>query len=310
MGVPLMKKPAGARASAGEAPASTLKRPAAATLLKRPAAAATNEEDGEEFDKGEAVKQADANGPKEGDGSDDKSKALQARAAVNEVRKQQRVVSRLLAEQERLSQKIKANRAAHRKAEQDLESLKEVAKKKSRSLGAIKAAKMRKQMEVKAMRAKSSGEKALAAEKSARKRMSQMRDGLAAVRTKAADAESACKRAQKAFDEAKKKCAQLKAQGEDVPEDGEKDLSAPGAWKPPGVTASKERSAAKAALEKAKAVWARAAEIAAAKEATHTTLKERMNEAKRKREAAEEMAGAAGGRAAPAKVAKKPAGRQ
>merc|ERR1712039_1120316 len=109
----------------------------------------------------------------------------------------------------------------------------------------------------------------------AQKRAKKVKDNMAGIVERAADAESAYKRAQRTYDEAKKRCTQLKAQGEDVPEDGEKDLSAPGAWKPPGIQAAKDRSQAKAALAKAKAVWEKVSVIAEAKQSQHKALKDK-----------------------------------
>merc|ERR1712228_1085328 len=92
----------------------------------------------------------------------------------------------------------------------------------------------------------------------------------------------------KTYDEAKKKCKQLKDAGEDVPDEGEKDVSAPGAYKSPGVRAAKERDTLKASLSKLKATWEKASEVASKKLRIINGLKEKINDAKKKQEEAEE----------------------
>merc|ERR1712087_539438 len=88
---------------------------------------------------------------------------------------------------------------------------------------------------------------------------------------KAGDADAAYKRAQNNYEQAKKMCARLKKEGEEVPGEGEKDFSAPGAFKPPGLRAARERDAAKKELDKRKAVWEKAA-------APNVSKQERLNE--------------------------------
>uniref|UniRef100_A0A7S2AJK9 Uncharacterized protein n=1 Tax=Alexandrium andersonii TaxID=327968 RepID=A0A7S2AJK9_9DINO len=111
---------------------------------------------------------------------------------------------------------------------------------------------------------------------------------MASVRGKASDAESAYERTQKAYKDAQNRCKQLKAQGEDVPEDGERDISAPGAWKPPGVLAARALKVARDAMAKAKAVWEKAVVAAEAKEQKHSAVKEKLMAAQAKKAAAEE----------------------
>merc|ERR1719217_1476223 len=110
-------------------------------------------------------------------------------------------------------------------------------------------------MEAKATRAQASKDKAATMAKKAQKRLNGMKLKLGSVRRKAEEAESIYKRALKTYEEAKKRCNQFKAQGENVPAEGEKDLSAAGAWKSPAQRAARERDVAKAQLGKLKAVW-------------------------------------------------------
>eukprot|EP00932_Pfiesteria_piscicida_P014355 SRR837773.261.p1 GENE.SRR837773.261~~SRR837773.261.p1 ORF type:complete len:333 (-),score=64.82 SRR837773.261:71-997(-) len=233
-----------------------------------------------------------------GDGEDAaQDPATEARAAVKDVQKCRREISKLSNERERLQLKMKTNRSMMNKAEKRLEELQAVAKTKTRVLGAEKAKKMRKIMEGKRARARSSGDKAAKTIRAAQKRLRKMKDGLSSVRAKADEAEAALKRAQRTFDEAKKRCADLRKQGEDVPEEGEKDLSAPGAWKPPGIRAAKDRDAAKIHLAKAKAVFAKASAALAAKETVAGSVKERLSQAKEKQQAVEETLGKRGAKA-------------
>merc|ERR1712048_1231022 len=80
----------------------------------------------------------------DGEATQEQNEASLARNAVNAVRKQQRFIDRILASNESLAQKIKNNKSELRKAEKDMESMKEVAKKHTRKLGAKKSAQMRK----------------------------------------------------------------------------------------------------------------------------------------------------------------------
>merc|ERR1712176_737382 len=106
--------------------------------------------------------------------------------------------------------------------------------------------------------------------------------------SKAGDAEMKFNRAQKAYDEAKKLCARLKKEGEHVPEEGEKDVSAPGAYKPPGLRAAKARDAAKQELTKMKAAFEKLLGPAAAKEERLKALKEKMKNIEQQQEEVEE----------------------
>merc|ERR1712232_889464 len=106
-------------------------------------------------------------------------------------------------------------------------------------------------------------------------------------------AEMAYKKAERNYEEAKKLCARLKKDGEEVPAEGERDFAAPGAFKPPGVRAAKDRDAAKKELEKRKAVWQKAAGPNVAKQERLNELKEKIKEIQAESEKAEEEVKAA-----------------
>merc|ERR1712151_1435180 len=131
------------------------------------------------------------------------------------------------------------------------------------------------------------GERAEEKFKKARKMLFGMRKKTSAVREKASSAESAYKKALSAYEEAKKKCKTLKAQGEDVPDEGEKDVSAPGAYKPPVLRAAKERDAIKATLPKLKEAYEKTSAVASVKLQRINSLKEKMNDAQKVQETVE-----------------------
>merc|ERR1712187_133705 len=145
---------------------------------------------------------------------------------------------------------------------------------------------MRKKIEGKANRAKEKGERLSENLKKVRKHYNKLRKSM--KNGKVGDAEIKLKRAQNAYDEAKKLCARLKKEGEDVPDEGEKDVSAPGAWKAPGLRAAKARDAAKEELRKAKAAWDKLAVPAAAKEERLKALKEKMKGIEQQQQEVEE----------------------
>merc|ERR1712107_154460 len=122
--------------------------------------------------------------------------------------------------------------------------------------------------------------------KAVRKRYNKLRASM--KNGKSGDAEMKFNRAQKTYDEAKKLCARLKKEGEEVPDEGEKDVSAPGAWKPPGLRAAKARDAAKQELMKAKALFEKIMAPAAAKEERLQALKEKMKAIEQQQEKTEE----------------------
>lgn len=267
--------------------------------LKRPAGTDKEEEqeaDGDSVtsDVDPVMKKPASAGEQDEEGKSAKSSGgsnvvVDARLAARAVRKQQTLIDKLNAEKEHLAQKAKDNRSALNSAEKVMEGLKEEARKKSRALTNVKSAKKKKILEAKAERARALGSKATAAIKTAKRRLDALSDSLKSVQSKAEDAHSMLKRAQRKFDEAEQECTELEAQGHHVPEEGEKDLSAPGAWKPPGIAASKARAVARVALDRAREVYERAAAAAKAKEERASTIKSSMEEQKKRRKAAEEM---------------------
>merc|ERR1719343_195561 len=111
--------------------------------MKKPSAASIDAyEDGEEGGKQEASE----------------SPEQEARAAVKSVQQQQRLISKLNAENEKFQERIKHNKVLIRKAEKELEGLKEVAQKKTRKLGDKMRMAIRKKMAGKANRAKDKAE--------------------------------------------------------------------------------------------------------------------------------------------------------
>jgi len=210
--------------------------------------------------------------------------AMLARTSANDVRKQQRLIDRIVSEGEVLAQKVKDNRSRLRQAEKEMEPLKEVATKYARKVGAKRAVISRKKKEAKAQRASSRHERAVTAFAKARKMVLSLRKAVEPVKEKADTAENAYKKAQNAYADAVKLCQQLAAQGEDVPCEGQKDFSAPWAFKPPGVRAAKERDAIKATLPKLKENFEKYHAIASARLQRMNSLKEKMAEAKRQQE--------------------------
>ncbi|CAK0866125.1 unnamed protein product [Prorocentrum cordatum] len=257
---------------------------------KRPAAA---EDEGSA--KGEAAAAAAGEGAAAQDAKQDPSK--EARSAAQAVARQQRVVGKLMAEKDALMAKLKANKDATKKAEQELECLREAARKRAAAAGRVRSAKQKAQREKQAARAATKQARAHAALKASKKRLDGMRGALSAARGKAEAATDAYKRATQAFEQAKKRCKELRESGEHVPEEGEKDLSAPGAWKPPGLQAAKARDAAKVVLVRMKAAWEKAQAVFDAKEARQKAIKEKMQAVKTSQLVTED--------GAPAKVAKR-----
>lgn len=95
-------------------------------------------------------------------------------------------------------------------------------------------------------------------------------------------------RAQAAYDAAVKQCKVLKANGEHVPDEGWKDFSASFAYKPPGVKAFLEMTAAKENWAKAKAVWDKVSEDMQRREERAEAAGDRLKEVKLRRKAVEE----------------------
>merc|ERR1712187_660917 len=245
-------------------------------VAKRPASLLQAEENPEEA------------GEEQNEQTEPATPAEEARTAVRAVQKQQRLLRSFTAINERLMEKMKANRAQMRKAEKDLDSAKEVASKATRKLGAIQGAKLRKQMLAKKNKVQGQSERAAAAVTAATKRYNKLKRLMNKTRGKTSDVEAASQRARTSYEDAKKLCAKLKKEGEDVPEEGFKDVSAPGCWKAPGLKAALAREAAKVVFEKTKKVWDKKAAPNAAREERLAVLKEKINEAKANQEKVEE----------------------
>jgi len=206
--------------------------------------------------------------------------AKEARTASQAVARQQRVVDKLTAEKDALTAKLKTNKDATKKAEQELENLKEFSRKRAIAAGRIRSAKNKVQREKQAAMAEKKQAKARLTLKASKKRLDGMRGALSAARSKSESATDAYKRATQAFDQAKKRCTERKESGEHVPEKGEKDLSAPGAWKPPGLQAAKARDVAEVVFVRMKAAWEKATAIFDMKESKQKAIKGKMQEVK------------------------------
>lgn len=122
--------------------------------------------------------------------------------------------------------------------------------------------------------------------KGVRKRYNKLKKSM--EKGKAGDAETSFRRAQNNYEQAKKLCARLKKEGEDVPSEGDKDFAAPGAFKPPGYRAAKDRDLAKKDFDKRKAVWEKASAPNASKQERLDELKEKIKEIQQQQEQAEE----------------------
>merc|ERR1711957_1014984 len=244
--------------------------------LKRPAAAAS-EDVREGTDEAQEVNQA-----------------VDARAAVKDVNKQKRILTKLETENERLLEKIKNNKTLIRKESKQLDELKDIAQNKSRKLGDKLRKSIRKKMVGKVNRAKDKVERVENRLKAVRKRYNKTRKSAGKVKGRAGDVEANFKRAERSYDDAKKLCARLKKEGDDVPDEGDKDLSAPGAFKPPGVKAALARDNAKREFLKMKAIYEKAAAPAGKKEEMLKALKEKMKSIEEERDKADEEIKAAG----------------
>merc|ERR1712151_507344 len=113
---------------------------------------------------------------------------------------------------------------------------------------------------------------------------------LKVAKGKAEPLRQAMERTQARLKAAEKTCKDLRAQGEEVPADGEKDYSAPGCWKPPGVRAANERKEARAALAKAEVAWKKADGVLTAKMERTNALREKILGPKEKETSTKERA--------------------
>lgn len=217
-----------------------------------------------------------------------REKAKAASSAATDAARKKREVAKLQALQEKLAEKMAQNKKEIRRAEKELDDLKDVAKKKAISIGKVKAAKKAALMARKATSLVRGQAAATKAVKSASKRLGKMQKSMSPLKSRVEDAENAMKRAQSKLDDALKRCKDCKKAGDDVPEPGFKDLSAPGAWKSPGLRAAKDRDEAKVALAKAKEVFDKVNTVLASKQETFKAAKGKLDDAKLKRKTSEE----------------------
>lgn len=293
-------------------PAKTMKRPAAAVveeepaeeprkkMMKRPAAAkeaAAEEGEEDEVEEGEGDEEDDGEeGEEKGKAAPvnpERQTAFEARDAKREMDRKKRSVDKLYAEKAALAAKVKANNAALKSAEAELDELEAVAKKKGRALSLVKAKKQAVINEKKAERMLRTQKAAAHALKVAKQRLDSKAGALDALKTKQEDARFVLNRAKAKVAELEKKCAELRAKGMEVPEEGDesRDFSAPGAWKPPGVMAAKTLTIARAELVKAEANFERAALAFSTSEAKAQDVRSKIEAVRRKRrEATEQLA--------------------
>lgn len=206
------------------------------------------------------------------------------RNASKDVAKKQRLIQVLANARAKLDEKINANKKFSRAAEKELEELRNIASNKRRAAKRIQDDKIQKMLAKKKGRSASRKASASAALGNAAKRTRKLSGMLNKAKSKVAPYREALERAEARLKNAEKKCKELKANGEEVPADGERDYSAPGAWKPPGIMAAKERTMAKDALAKAKSAYEKVSGGLESKQA-------RLQEAKEKLSAAKEKAG-------------------
>merc|ERR1712113_271574 len=111
-----------------------------------------------------------------------------------------------------------------------------------------------------------------------------------AAQSKLKAAEEAVLRAQAKLDEAVKECEELKEKGDHVPDD-ENILRAISAkdWNPVGIMAAKNRRRAKAALAKMLQEFEKASANATSREQTHDAAQAKLEDARSRRKAAEQL---------------------
>jgi len=179
---------------------------------------------------------------------------------------QQRIIDKLLRKQDELHKKLKENKAAVRKAEKEMEPLKEAYSKKKRVFNKLKNDKLAIAEEKIASRnakmrrfANKRLRVAKKREETQKKRIDAITRGNRGVKASAQEAKMALKRAQSKVDDINQQIKSLKAKGEHVPENHREDFSSPHAWKPPGFVAAKALTAAKEVMAKAQAVYNKAA---------------------------------------------------
>jgi len=266
-------------------PPSVMKRPGMAgpSLAKRPAAAMEGSDAGEGSDQDEAEEAP----PKPVTVSVD----MLARQSANELRKKRSALERLQKVKEALAQKIKANGAAMRAIEKELEGTEAEAQKHGRAAARVKSAKAKVIAERQTARVERSRLSANKAIRNAKKRVDTLKAAYEALHQKASFSENSLKRNEALLNAAEQECKDLAKQGLDVPAPGDTSdwaYSAPTAWHPKEVMAAKARHEAKQAMVKAKEAWEKVNAPAAAKKELWLAAQAKLDTAKQKRKAVDE----------------------
>jgi len=228
-----------------------------------------------------------------------KTEQQEFKSAENAVASKKSLIRRLEAARDGIAEKLKEKMKEYNKqiraAEKELEDLEEKAKEKGKAAHKVKkvaemakAAHLAAKMEEKAKRVAAGRLMATKALKAAKARKEQLSASLEQRQAKADEWKTAFHRAQAAYDSAVKQCKALKAQGEYVPEEGWKDYSASFAFKPPGVRAFLDMTAAKEKLVKAKAAWEKVSEDMQGREERAKAAAARLKEVAQRRKAVEE----------------------
>jgi chromosome segregation ATPase len=228
-----------------------------------------------------------------------KTEQQEARSAANEVARKKGFIKRLEAAREAIVEKMKERVKDYNKqiraAEKELEDLEDKAKTKGKAAAKVqkiaqmaKAAHLAAKLEEKANRVAVGRLQAAKALKAAKERKEQLSASLEQRKGKASEYKAVFERAQKEYDSALKQCKELKKQGDFVPDEGWKDYSAPFAYKPPGVRAFMDMTAAKEKWAKAKAVWDRLSEDMQQREERAKAAVDRVKEVQQRRKAVEE----------------------
>lgn len=132
----ILTRSAARRAQLKKGAAKTAARGAAA-VLKKPSTKSDSDEDDEEvvLKKPSAKADSDEESEEEDPKAEEANKAQEAREAVKDVQQKQRVISRMNAENDKLLERIKNNKALVRKATKDLDASKAIAQKKNQEVG-------------------------------------------------------------------------------------------------------------------------------------------------------------------------------
>jgi len=260
--------------------------------------------------------------PEDSKGEDEEEKPKKTeqqefKSAANEVARKKGFIRRLEAARDALAEKLKDKMKEYSKqiraAEKELEDLEEKAKAKRKAVQKVqkvaqmakaahlaakleakkvaqmaKAANLAAKLEAKANRVAAGRLLASKALKAAKERKEQLSAKLEERQAKAGEYKAAFERAKAEYDSAVKQCKLLKANGEYVPEEGWKDYSAPFAYKPPGVKAFLDMTAAKEKWAKAKAVWDKLSEDMQQREERAQAAVGRFKEVQLRRKAVEE----------------------